>query len=583
MQSRSRNLVDVLSKASGVAGRQELQSEQSSQQQPDQHQHQPNLSAPGACASGAQPAQPASVPANEGCGSAVLPPPQRHADAAAGVVQQPPEHHRDAASTGAEHELSSAPGAQQVPGPPAPSGTQANGGSVGLMHDDQPAPPPPPVMPKLSPPPLPARSSVVKPGLSWKALVAGVPAEQPVAATKLQQLGADADGADKLSRRNRGKKQEGRKEAAASTAQQAAGPALSAVATAGKQQRSKRTSRGRKGSGQTPSEDGGQQQLEGDSDATASTGSKGQPEWSKGRGRSNEVGAQPPSSTAAEGEVAGNEAAPNLSQALSLLVEPGPASDSDTSSVVDVVPVRQDLASTSGLGAPVQHTALPLEAASGESASAGAAGAADAAPVMPAAFGWSSPLADEVAKLQLTSSSGSNLATPLGPVASDQLVTSHMALLPTLGRDLRQPGTLLAQQRQQQQQQQAPLPALPASASTPDSMADVITSLPADLTLEDLGTAAPAASGMLTSGHAVADSSSSVMGRPFPSPSPPPPSASPPPFPGGLFPAASSSWQSQPPSKASPCMWRLCSGASTVSRALSKRLLFVIAGGCAAV
>lgn len=187
---------------------------------------------------------------------------------------------------------------------------------------------------------------------------------------------------------------------------------------------------------------------------------------------------------------------------------------------------------------------------------------------MGVAFGWSSPLADEVVKLQLTAASA---AAPepaaLGP-SSDQLVGGDLALLPTLGRDLREPS-----QQVHVQEQAAALAPPPA-----DQLADVITALPADLSLD------------LAAPHAPAPGP--VVGQPFHSPTPPPPSASPPPFPGGLFPATSASWQAQLPSKVSatllphrrPCPAVLPSASCALE--LPSRLALVhrpAAGGGAAV
>ena len=492
------------------------------------------------------------------------------------LLQSPSQQH-SAAATVADRKVGNAPSLECQAA--AAAEPQASGGKAGPRREAAaaPPPPPPPAIPKPPPPPQqPLRSSAVKPGLSWKALVAGVPDEPVAPASSLVPFSGDAgDASDKTAsrdgKRSRGKKQEGKKEAAAPAAQQPA-VATAAPTAAAKQQRSKRATRGKKGSGQAAEDGVQQQEAAGDTASATSSGSKGQAARSRGRGRGKDGGEQLSASSAAEGAeglAAGELAAELVLEAVAAppAAEPLPADVPEmlSTAVGNSLPHGLVAAAVVGTAAGAQPEVPPLQTA--PAIGAATATSTGMAPIMPAAFGWSSPLADEVAKLQLTAGGSAaqqdaSLVAPLAPAAGDQLVANHMALLPTLGRDLREPSTLL-QPTQRQQQDVLPMAVVPAAApgipSSADRMADVITSLPADLTL-DLGAAAPGVPGVLASGNATsgtAPPASVPVGQPFASPSPPPPSASPPPFPGGLFPATSSSWQAQPPSKASSCVLTL--------------------------
>ncbi|PSC71429.1 hypothetical protein C2E20_5236 [Micractinium conductrix] len=411
---------------------------------------------------------------------------------------------------------------------------KAAGGKREAAQQQAPPPPPPPAAPKPPPPAAPPlKTSVVKPGVSWKAMLAGVSDESAAPA----QPASASDAGDKAGKRERGRgKKEGKKEAggAAAPAPAAAGAAGEA-AGAGKQRGKQRTRGGKKGG--AAAEEGAQpeaaQQVAGDAGKAAGR--------ARGRGRGKDAAEHP---TAADAEAAEAEttAAPEPAEATAP-AEPAyeplpvaaPAVDASAAAAaaaaIDAAPVLAPALAVQ-LAQPLAAAPLAAALAAPAAAPAGAAaGAGVSAPLMGAAFGWSSPLADEVAKLQLSTAGahdGPAGIVPLGPTTTEHQLASSLALLPTLGRDLREPSPPM---------QPAAAAAAPADPSS-GSVADVITSLPADLSL-DLAAAPPAAPAAAPAVGA---------GQPFSSASPPPPSASPPPFPGGLFPATTASW-AQPPSK----------------------------------
>lgn len=463
----------------------------------------------------------AGVPAQQSVEATLL---QGEADTAAAPVVQSIQCKALEASSAAVRVLEpSAPtsaGPLRVPPPPPPPGVQADGDEPEQHSTSHlaaaPPPPPPPAVAKLLPAQA-ARSSVVKPGVSWKALVVGAP-EEAAPQPAMSLLGGAAG--DRPGKRGRSRKQDGKKDVAAAapllaapvadTAAPAPAPLVLVAATS--KQRSKRAPRPKKGQ----AEEGMQQEVaEGEPALAAATGagsSRSQPARPRGRGRGREAGEQP-AGQAADAEEAGEGLA--AAELDAVAAQAVPSTLPQPAAVAEAVPLLEPHSISDGGSS---HAGAGDVPALQPSTAAAAAVGGTAAPIMPPAFGWSSPLADEVAKLQLTASGGSAQQSAAGGDAGVPLVASHMALLPPLGHDLH--GAAALQQHQPPQ----------------DSMADVITSLPADLTL-DLG---PAASG---------GAPPPGMGQPFPSASPPPPSASPPPFPGGLFPSASSSWQAQPPSR----------------------------------
>lgn len=432
------------------------------------------------------------------------------------------------------------------------------GGKAGGKRDMQAAavaPPPPPPPAAAKPPQQPqlaARISVVKPGVSWRAMVAGVPDGSAV--SPLQPLGTGDDG--ERSDTGKGKRgKEGKKEAAPAAAPASAAGAAAAAGGAPKQ-RSKRAARGKKGGSQggeddVPPQDGaGQQEPQERSVPAAADGKSSR---SRGRGRGKGTADQPAADQPA-GEPAASAALAAAAEPAALLpaeAEAEPAAPATGAAAEVAAGMPPSLQPDAQLEAPAVAAPLLQPAAAPTATAAGVV-----APLMGAAFGWSSPLADEVAKLQLSAASsatqpaaGSGMAAQLGAPTADQLASS-MALLPTLGPDLGQPSPALPPAQQ----------GLAATAALPvDSMADVITSLPADLSL-DLSAAPPATA--VAASAAVLGASAS-----FPSTSPPPPSASPPPFPGGLFPATGASWHAQLPSKVSTRILRCGHGRAAESAA----------------
>lgn len=416
-----------------------------------------------------------------------------------------------------------------------------------------PPPPPPPADSRRSPLSL-QPSSTVKPGVSWRSMVAGVPDEQAASPAPLKLSG---DAADKAAgKRGRGKKHDGKADPAdlapSGAVSLSSQPATFAAAAVPTKQRSKRAGRGKK---LGVSEDGSQQGVlqEEEAPPAVSLVGKTQPGRSRGRGRGKDtVGQKVPQPGPS---LAGTEAAASAAWAAGVeqepveepiaALEPQPSSASTPAALYAVA---------SDMPADLQPES-PAHALHTHAASSATSSSAGAPSSMPAAFGWSSPLADEVAKLQLSASTAAKpvaAASLGGSLSGGPLVATHMALLPTLGRDLREPSMLL-----QPAAQPTAVVAQAAPGPASDAMADVITSLPADLTL-DLGAAQPHVAPQPPAHvERLADAGGSP-GPPFPSP--PPPSASPPPFPGGLFPSASSSWQAQPPSKVTiaPCCLRRC-------------------------
>lgn len=175
--------------------------------------------------------------------------------------------------------------------------------------------------------------------------------------------------------------------------------------------------------------------------------------------------------------------------------------------------------------------ARPLLALADDAAAPQAAGPASSTSA--AAFGWSSPLADEVAKLQLSAaaSAETELAAEVASTAAAagsgaELVGGAGGTLPTmplLGAGLLEP----AQPPAAPQLQQGPAPALEPAPPGQEAGAGAAPGLVADLLGDDVITALPADLSLdLAPGGA----------QPYGLPPAPQAAQTPPPFPGGLFP-----------------------------------------------
>ncbi len=146
---------------------------------------------------------------------------------------------------------------------------------------------------------------------------------------------------------------------------------------------------------------------------------------------------------------------------------------------------------------------------------------------MPVAFAWSSPLADEVARLQLTAAA---------TTAAESMEALDARIECRLGQPLLEPAGDLEST---------------AAAAAADVLGDVITALPADLSLElDEGTQGTVNTHAGSASPPMPGCSAEGFGLPVSRGG-----TSPPPFPGTLFPlpGVSSLWQPQPLQKVITC------------------------------
>ncbi|KAL6785660.1 hypothetical protein ACKKBF_B01140 [Auxenochlorella protothecoides x Auxenochlorella symbiontica] len=267
-----------------------------------------------------------------------------------------------------------------------------------------------------------APAAAVGPKPSWRAVLSGIPDAEPEAP------GA-ARGGRKAKEGRKKKERDGRAEARPSEAAPAAAkPGAPATGRAARRQKKGQQDAGEAGGSAGKAAAAGPAPAKAAAKAAREEGRAG-----RGRGR---AAPEPRQQDRAERE-SGVEAGQPAADGGPALVQgdvPGAEADNDTSPAI-AVPLDPSLAMappTGGAAVPAPSRASPDAATAARGASFAAAPAPSDASSVPlsAPFGWSSPLADEMARLQLVASAATD--EPLDPAS--------LHLLPTLGADLLESG-----------------------------------------------------------------------------------------------------------------------------------------------